>query len=167
MTTRRMPLPLGVPDASGLIYPSILDVETSLTNHKYQDCMVMSAPAGADIGCSIEFSVPDNYVSTPKLVLRGFIDGTPANVFGIGAQLNQLALSDTLDVAYEAEDTASNSTWTGYADKDLYELSITLTPASAFTVGNTVLIFYYRDDSVDTQTINFLLTELFFEYADA
>ena len=44
---------------------------------------------------------------------------------------------------------------------------MTLTPASAFTAGREVLIRYYRDDSVDTQTINFLLTELFFEFNDA
>jgi len=101
------------------------------------------------------------------LVLRGIIDGTPANVFGIGAQLLEVAAAATVDAAYEAEDVASNSTWTGYADEEIYELSITLTPASAFTAGREVLIRYYRDDSVDTQTINFLLTELFFEFNDA
>ena len=165
MTTQRLPLPFGMPDVG--VYPSKLSSELSLTNAKQQECMVMPAPTGSDIGAETLFNVPATYVGTPKLVLRGIIDGTPANVFGIGAQLLEVAAAATVDAAYEAEDVASNSTWTGYADEEIYELSITLTPASAFTALREVLIRYYRDDSVDTQTINFLLTELFFEFNDA
>jgi hypothetical protein len=69
-------------------------------------------------------------------------------------------------VAYETEDLASNSTWTGYAAEEMYEETITLTPASAYTVGDTVLLSFYRDDSVDTTTFDFLLTELAFRYSD-
>lgn len=147
------------------VYLSKLSAEMTLTNAKQQFCWVMPAPTGTDLGGELSFEVPQNYVSTPKLVLKGVIDGTPANVFGIGAQLLQRAPSDAVDAAYEAEDTASNSTWTGYADEDEYELSITLTPASSFVVGNTVYIKLYRDDSVDTTTWNFLLTRIDFEYA--
>lgn len=165
MTTQRKPIPFGVPDTG--VYFSKLSAELSLTNAKQQRCLVMPAPSGSDIGAETVFEVPATYVGTPKLVLRGIIDGTPANVFGIGAQLLERTLSDSIDTAYEAEDTASNSTWTGYADEDEYELSITLTPASAFTALRQVYIRYYRDDSVDTQTINFLLTGLYFEFNDA
>lgn len=165
MTTHRLPLAFGRPDAG--VYISALDSELSLTNAKRQLCLVMPAPSGSDIGAETVFTVPANYVGTPKLVLRGIIDGTPANVFGIGAQLLERNLSDSIDTAYEGEDTASNSTWTGYADEDEYELAITLTPSAAFTVLRQVYIRYYRDDSVDTQTINFLLTGLYFEFADA
>lgn len=160
-----MPVPFGRPDVG--VYFSNLGSELSLTNAKRQPCLVMPAPSGSDIGSETVIIVPAIYVGTPKLVLRGIIDGTPANVFGIGAQLLERNLSDTIDAAYEAEDTASNSTWTGYADEDEYELAITLTPASAFTPLRQVYIRYYRDDSVDTQTINFLLTGLYFEFADA
>ena len=165
MTTQRKPIPFGTPDAG--VYGSKLSSELSLTNAKRQRCLVMPAPSGSDIGAETVFEIPANYVGTPKLVLRGIIDGTPANVFGIGAQLLERNLSDSIDTAYEAEDTASNSTWTGYADEDEYELAITLTPSAAFTALRQVYIRYYRDDSVDTQTINFLLTGLFFEYNDA
>ena len=146
------------------VYFSKLNAELPLTNAKQQFCWVMPAPTGADLGGEVLFTVPQNYSSTPALILQGVIDGTPANVLGIGAQLLQVAASATVDAAYEAEDTASNSTWTGYADEEMYRLSITLTPSSAFTAGNTVLIKVYRDDSVDTQTINFLMTDLLFSY---
>ena len=165
MATQRMPIKFGMPDVG--VYPSKLSSELTLTNAKQQDCLVMPAPTGADIGAETGFIIPTGYVGTPRLILRGIIDGTPANVFGIGAQLLERNLSDSIDAAYEAEDVVNNSTWTGYADEDEYELAITLTPASAFTVLRQVYIRYYRDDSVDTQTIAFLLTGLYFEYADA
>lgn len=160
-----MPIPFGRPDAG--VYLSALSSELSLTNAKEQICLVMPAPTGSDIGASTLFTVPVTYVGTPVLVLRGIIDGTPANVLGVGAVLLERAASDTIDAAYETEDTASNSTWTGYADEDEYEITISLTPASAFTAHRQVYIRYYRDDSVDTQTIGFLLTGLYFQFADA
>lgn len=149
------------------VYFSKLNSELTLTNAKQQFCWVLPAPTGSDLGGEVQFTVPQNYSSTPALVLTGFIDGTPANTLGIGAQLLQVATSSTVDAAYEAEDTASNATWTGYADEEFYSLSITLTPSSAFTPGNTVLIKFYRDDSVDTQTINFLMTDLLFSYTQS
>lgn len=166
MATHRMPLPLGQPDASGSVYPSLLSIELSLTNSKKIPCMVMLAPTGSDIFCELAFKIPKNYVGTPKLVITGVIDGTPANVFGITTQQVSVDDSETADVAYETEDTASNSTWTGYADEDMYEISVPLTPASAYVPDDTVLLKYGRDDSVDTQTIAFLVTGLEFEYAD-
>src|SRR3990167_1479870 len=165
MTTQLLPIPLGMPDVG--VYPSKLSSELSLTNAKEQECLVMPAPTGSDIGASTRFSVPATYVGTPLLRLRGYIDGTPANVFGIGATLQQIAVAATVDAAYEAEDVASNSTWTGYADEELYEIDITLTPASAFTANAEVNLRFYRDDSVDTQTINFLLVAAFFVFNDA
>lgn len=146
------------------IYPSRLDAELSLTNAKTQACIVMPAPSGSDIGFSTEIQVPDNYASTPVIRLVGIIDGTPANVFGIGVQLLERNISDAADTAYEAEDTASNSTWTGYADEDYYWLDVTLTPSAALTPGRRLQLKVYRDDSVDTQTINFLLTDAVFRY---
>ena len=156
MTTKRIPIGGDVMFDTG-IYPSRLDAELSLTNVKKQICIVMPAPTGSDIGFECSFRVPDDYASGPKFVFRGVIDGTPASVFGVGVQLLEVNVSATVDAAYEAEDLASNSTWTGYADEEEYELSVTLTPASALTIGRTLYLRVYRDDSVDTQTINFLL----------
>src|SRR5262245_23106896 len=94
------------------VYISKLTSQMSLTNVKNQLCVVLPFPTGADLGFEVLFTVPQNYGSSPVLVAKVVIDGTPANTFGIGAQLLQVADSATIDAAYEAEDTASNATWT-------------------------------------------------------
>lgn len=154
-------------DASGDIFPSILDVEMTLTNAKLQNCIVMEFPTGSDIGFELSFVVPPDYVGSPVLVIRGVLNGTPASVLAFGAQQVSVDDSETVDVAYETEDLASNSTWTGYAAEEMYEETITLTPASAYVAGDTVYLSFYRDDSVDTTTFDFLLTDLAFQYSDA
>lgn len=146
---------------------SKLASEMSLTNAKQQFCWVMPAPTGSDIGGELQFEVPQNYLSSPVLVFRGIIDGTPANTFAVGVQLLQRDVSESVDTVYEAEDTANNATWTGYADEDEFSLSVTLTPSSAFVAGRTVYLKVYRDDSVDDTTWAFLLTRLMFEYTEA
>jgi len=148
------------------VYVSKLSSELSLTNAKQQLCVVMPAPSGADLGFELAFTIPQNYSSSPVLVIKGVLDGTPANVLAFGAQQLSVADSEAVDAAYEAEDTANNSTWTGYADEDMYEETITLTPASAYVAGDTVLLKFYRDDSADTTTFNFLLTDLLFQYTE-
>ncbi len=168
MATHRVPI-LGAgtsPDTSGLIFPAPIDSQLTMANAKKQLCYVMSAPAGADIGILGAFQIPQNYVGTPKIIARGVIDGTPANVFAVGFQKNALADSEAVDAAYGAEQLANNSTWTGYADEDMYEIEIALT-AGDYAVGDTVLFFFFRDDNVDTTSWNFLLTSLEFEYTDA
>ena len=148
------------------VYNSRLDSELTLANPKKQACIVMPAPTGADLGIEVAFKIPENYSGDPVLVITGVIDGTPANVLGFGAQQLSRADSEAVDTAYAAEDTASNSTWTGYADEDVYIETITITPAAAYVAGDTIYLKFYRDDSVDTQTINFLLTDLEFQYTE-
>lgn len=156
------------PDTSGDIYPSFLDVELALGNLSpgHIDCMVMEYPTGSDIGGELVFTVPQNYAGSPVLVIKGVIDGTPANVLAFGCQQIAVADSETVDVAYEAEDTASNSTWTGYADEDEYDETITITPAAAWNPGEKVFLYFYRDDGTDTTTWNFLLLDLLIQYSD-
>lgn len=149
------------------VYMSKLNAELSLTNDKAQTCIVLPYPAGADLGISGQFDVPQNYAGTPVMVAKVVIDGTPANTLGIGAQQIAVDDSETVDVAYETEDLANKSSWTGYADEEQLEITITLTPASAYQPGDTVFYRFYRDDNVDTQTINVLLIDLLFRYSDA
>lgn len=149
------------------VYVSKLSSQLSLTNVKNQLCVVMPFPTGADLGFEVSFVVPENYSADPVLVIRGVIDGTPANVLAFGAQQLSRADSEAVDTAYETEDVASNSTWTGYADEDEYVEALALTPASAYAAGDEVYLKFYRDDSVDTQTIDFLLTHLEFQYTEA
>jgi hypothetical protein len=75
--------------------------------------------------------------------------------------------SEAIDTAYEAEDLANNSTWTGYVDEDMYEETIALTPAAAYQAGDTVFLRFFRDDSVDDTTFDFLLLDLSFQYTES
>lgn len=147
------------------VYISKLNSQMSLTNPKQQICIVMPFPTGSDLGFECLFSIPLNYDSSPVLVIRGVLDGTPANTLAFGVQQVSLADSESVDAAYGSEDTASNSTWTGYADEDMYQETITLN--TTYAPGDIALFKFYRDDSVDTTTFDFLLTDLLFQYSEA
>ena len=149
------------------VYLSKLTSQLSLTNVKTQFCWVFPYPTGSDLGGELAFVVPQNYSSAPVIVIKGVIDGTPANTFGVGAQQLSRANSESIDTAYETQDLASNATWTGYINEDMYEISITLTPASAYVAGDTVFVKLYRDDSVDSTTWDFLVTDILFQYTES
>jgi hypothetical protein len=166
MATFQMPIGFGMPDTSGDIYPSKISIELSMTNAKDQDCLMMEYPTGSDIGTSLVFTVPQNYAGSPVLFIKGILDGTPANDLAFGAQQLGRDDSEAVDTAYETEDLAENGTWTGYADEDMYEDSIALTPTSAYVAGDTVFLWFFRDNDQDTTTFNFLVTDLLFQYSD-
>jgi hypothetical protein len=149
------------------VYVSPLTSQMALTNVKRQLCVVMPFPTGADLGFELEFTLPQNYASAPVLVIKGVLDGTPANVLAFGVTQIARADSESIDTAYEAEDVANNSTWTGYADEDMYEETITITPTASYVAGKTVFLKFFRDDSVDTTTFDFLLTDLRFQYTES
>jgi hypothetical protein len=149
------------------VYPSTMAAEMSLTNSKATQVIVLPYPTGSDLGLMGVFTLPQNYVGSPVFVARYIIDGTPANTLGVAAQQITVAAAATADVAYETEDTASNATWTGYADEEVASISVTITPTATYTAGNQVWWYFYRDDSVDDTTWNALLVDLIFQYADA
>jgi hypothetical protein len=138
-----------------------------LSNAKNQLAIVMPFPTGADLGFELAFSVPANYSGSPVLVIRGILDGTPANAIAWGALELGVADSETIDAAYETEDLTENSTWTGYAIEEMYEQTLTLTPAAAYQPGDTIYLHFFRNDSSDTTTFDFVLTDLLFRYAEA
>lgn len=169
MATHEIPI-LGVfhaPDASGDVFFQTLEAALTLGTATLGNlgCYTMSAPTGADTGIYGNLVIPQNYAGTPVLVIRGYL-GQAANTLAFGFQQKGLSASDSLDQAFEAEDTASNATWTGFAAEDLYEETITITPGSAYSVGDVVNWFFYRDDSVDTQTGEFHIASLAFRYSD-
>lgn len=165
MATHEMPVGLGQPDTSGEVFPSLLSVELA-TSAKRQECMVFQSPSGSDPSVELAFRIPQNYAGSPVIVLRGVIDGTPANTLGVRAQQLSRDVSEGNATAYETEDTASNATWTGYADEDEYEETIALTPDAAYVAGDTIYLQVGRDDSADDSAVNFLVTEIFFQYSD-
>ena len=148
------------------VFPSTLAAELSLTNSKSTQVIVIPFPTGADVGLMGRFTIPQNYVGTPVLAIQMILDGTPANTIAFGLQQIAVGDSDTRDVAYEAEDTASNGTWTGYADEDGYNLNITITPTATYSAGKQVYWYLYADDSVDTTTFNKLIESISFQYSD-
>lgn len=166
MSTFRIPLGTGFPDTSGSVYPSTMNAEMALTNVKYIPVMVMAYPTSGDVGTAFVFRIPENYVGTPALKIYGILDGTPANVLAFGASHIAVADTETTDVAYDTDDLVNISSWTGYSDEDLIVLTISLTPASAYVVGDVIFLRVYRDDSVDTTTFNFLLLGVDFQYSD-
>lgn len=167
MATFQMPILNNTINFDAGVYPSTMAAEMTLTNSKATSVIVMPYPTGADVGLMGAFTIPQNYVGTPVFVIRCIIDGAPANTMGFGVQQICIDDNDSADVAYEAEDTASNATWTGYADEDLYEETITITPTATYNAGDVVFWYLYRDDSVDTTTLNVLLVDVLFQYADA
>jgi hypothetical protein len=148
------------------VYVSPYTSQLALANPKPQLPVVLPFPNGADLGLSGSFTVPSNYAADPVLRATFVIDGTPANVLGLAALHVQVADQGGIDVAYEAEDTATVNAWTGYADKDLLVLTLALTPSAALVPGNTVYWRFVRDDSADTQSIDMLLRDLEFQYTE-
>lgn len=168
MTTRFLPLVNSsfIPDSSGDIFPSPLDVLLTMANAKDDIGFSWAFPTGSDIVASFDFRIPSDFVGTPVLLIEYVIDGTPAAILAFGMQQVAVDVSETVDVAYETEDLANNSDWTGFADEDLNEETITITPSVAYTSGQKVFATVFRDDSVDTSTFDIILTGLWFQYSD-
>ena len=170
MATRELPI-LGAmtsPDDSGDVFFEPLESALALTTAALGNllCLTMLAPTGSDIGVYGKFTIPQGFVGTPVLVIRGVI-AQAASVLAFGVNFVAHADSDAIDVAFSDTDLDQNSTWTGYAIEDMYEQLITLTPASAFVVGDEVFFFCFRDETQDTQTGEFHLTGLSLRYSDA
>lgn len=169
MATHDLPI-LGastVPDTSGDVFfePIEIAIATTAANLSMLG-VTMQFPTGSDIGLYGKFTIPQNYVGTPVLVIRGILDGNSGTVaFGL-QQTGGIADNETSDVVFESEDIASFDSST-YSDEDVFEETITITPGSAYVAGDEVHFFFYRDDSVDTTAIELSLTGLFFRYQDA
>lgn len=155
-----------IPDTSGFCFWSPLNVQLSMTNSVPTMCLVMQDPnGGGDSGFYAAFRVPQNYSSSPVLHIQYVIDGTPTNVVAFGCQSLPLTDSEAVDAALGTEDTASNSTWTGYADEDLVEESITLSNLST-AAGEWVEMFIFIDDGTHTFAGNVLVVSCELEYSD-
>ena len=170
MATHDIPIlgPFTVPDSSGTCFlqPIEVGVATVAANLDML-AFTMNFPTGSDLGLFGKFNIPQNYSGTPVLVIRGVIEGA-ANTLAFGVEcVGGVADKETVDAAFEAEDLASNATWTGYADEEMYLETITMTPAAAYVAGDEVFFHFFRDDSVDDTTFDFHLTGLFFRYNDA
>ena len=150
-----------------LVFPGKVKNQLSLANAPGEESIIVlpnAAAIAADTGIRGTFTVPQNYSSTPILVIRGILDGAPTTlVIAFGVQMKPLADDEAYDQALGTQDIASASS-VSQADEDEYVETITLTNAGTFVIGDVVPYFFYIDDSVHTYTGQFLLQGLFFRY---
>ncbi len=171
MATRRKSILNGsfMPDGSGKCYPAPISTQVTHANPKGQSVIVMEAPATAgDVGFEGDFKVPATYVDgSEKLIITGLYAGDPTSLASrwITTML-AVAASESIDQAYSSEMGVTESTWTGYADEDMIEMEIDIS-SIVFAQKDTVFFTFALDDTIDTQTAAFLLTDLEFEYLDA
>lgn len=151
------------------VFEAPINTQLSMTNTKKQMVIVMQDPNGAgDKGFEGSFTIPEDYVGTPRFEVKYVLDGAPgSSVVGFGVQQGMVDEAATVDAAYEAEDVASNSTWTGYADEELVTEVITITPTATWAAGKAVDYKFFIDDSAHTYTGNVLIKHLNLLYADA
>jgi hypothetical protein len=136
-----------------------------------QQLAYVMADGGSDEGLNLRFHIPKNYVGTPKLVVKGILDGAPSagDDLAFGFRKRAVANNESADGTFDAEQTAQNadigSTGTNHANEDLFEISITLT-AGDYAVDDEVYGYVFIDASQTTYTGNFLLTDVLFEFTD-
>jgi hypothetical protein len=174
MATHRLPVAIIKPDA-GVPLDLISNQITSATGPSVGNLLAyVLADGGSDEGVYIKFSVPKNYVGTPKIVVRGILDGAPgaSDVLAFSFRKRSVANNESADGTFDAEQTSSatiGSSGSAHSDEDEVEQSVTLT-AGDYAVDDSVLGYLALDASVNTYAGNFLLYAddgVFFEYADA
>lgn len=172
MSTHRKPIRVTGPDST--CYPTMIaDQITEAAAPSVGNIPAwLMVDAGSDNGVYVCFAVPKNYVGTPKLVVRGVLDGAvgATDTLGFGFRKRAVADNEAADGSFDAEQTVSSTIGatggSSHADEDLIELSITLT-AGDFAVDDEVFGYLYIDASGTTYAGNFLLTSVLFEYTDA
>ena len=164
MATHELPIigPTMLPESG--VFLDRIGNQITATNEIGNQLAVVMADGGSDEGFYGSFNVPQNYVGTPVIVVRGIIDGAMSSVtLQFGIQGITKDHGEATDVAYSTEDTGNESS--DHADEDLVEVTISLSNFSGFAVGDTVFYYFYIHASGDYAG-NFLLTDLLFRYAD-
>lgn len=169
MATPRIPCDITGQD-TGVPFDRVSNQITSSTapgiGQRY--CYVL-ADGGSDEGVYINVDIPDNYASTPIIVVRGILDGVPGAsdvlAFSVKSR-NGVANNGAADAAtFPTEDLASatiGSSGTNHSNEDYYEEEIALT--TTFAAGDALDAYVAIDASVNGYLGNFLLTDVFFKY---
>lgn len=170
MATLRMPIKISSLD-SGVPLDLVSNQITSATAPSVGNLVLpVLADGGSDEGVYVSFSVPKNYVGTPKLVVKGILDGAPgaSDTLGWGARELIAANNATADGTFAAEQTVSatiGSGGTNHSNEDLIEQVIDLT--GTYVVDSDVSMYVYLDASGTSYAGNVLLKSVEFQYADA
>ncbi len=154
------------PDTTGDCFFQPAEVAMTLTtDFGTLKVLTFNAPA-ADAGIYGILTIPQTFVDTPVIVIRGVIAEID-NDMGFGFQQVPIAVSETFDIALEGEDLGGITDWTGLVIEDVVEITITVIPDASFVAGDVVPFFLFRNADVDDQTAAFHLTGLFFRFNDA
>lgn len=173
MATIRRPVQILGMDST--VFPALISTQiTSATAPSIGNlpAYVLNETGSVDEGVYVRFKIPKNFVSAPKLVITGVLDGTvgATDTLGFGFRKRASANNEAADGTFDAEQTTTatigSTGGSSHSDEDLYETSITLT-AGDYAVDDQVSGYLYIDASGNTYTGNFLLTAIEFEYADA
>jgi hypothetical protein len=171
MATLRKAVQIINPDSN--VSPTVIANEITSTNPIDNFIgYLMNDGIGSDNGVYCQFNVPKNYVGTPKIVVKGLLDGGPgaSDVLGFGVTGLPVANNESEDQAFGSEDLASatiGSGGLGYSDEDMLAMSITLSNIGTLVVDDLVFIYVFLDVSVTDYAGNFILQSIEFEYADA
>jgi hypothetical protein len=174
MATRRIDISLG--PASALdsdVFQNLVGNEiTAAASPSVGDILAtVLADGGSDEGWKDRFEIPQEYVGTPKITIKGILDGAPgaSDTLGFGFRKRAVADNESADGTFDAEQTVSatiGSSGSGHSDEDDFELSITLT-AGDYAVADSVYFYFYIDASGTSYTGNVLITGVDFEFVDA
>lgn len=171
MTTATIPLPLEgwlTPDASDSSnYPPGYNVikDSATAPAPYTSCFLFDDSRRE--GILLQFRMPDNYSSSPVLVLQySMVSATSGSVV-CGGRFAAITSGDAQDVdtkAFATEDTASNAVpaTAGY----LKEFSITMSDNDSLAAGDFLRIGVYRlgADGSDTATGDMELRSVSLQY---
>ncbi len=170
MATWRYPTEIKNPD-SNVPIDLISNQLTSATAPSIGNLIAyILADGGSDEGVYGLFEIPKNYVGSPKIIIKGILDGAPgaSDTLGFGFRKRAVADNEAADGTFDAEQTVSvtiGSAGNNYSDEDLCVMTITLT-AGDYSVDDQVYYYMYIDASETTYAGNFLLTSIEFEFSD-
>lgn len=125
----------------------------------------------ADNGVYCHVNIPKNYVGTPKIIVKGILDGAPGatNTLGFALRKRAVANDESADGTFDAEEGATaaiiGSSGLNYSDEDLLDMALALT-AGDFAVDDLVYFFVYTNVSANSYAGNFLLQSVEFEWTD-
>jgi len=154
-----------IPDAAGPYFAPLSVADAGIgTAPGLEIGLVLDCDPASDLGCSGKFRMPEDYASTPVLIITGTIDGTVGTEdINTGMEVLARADNEAYDTAFETEDTATFQS-DAYTDQDVFEETMALGNAT-LAANDMVAYHFFIDDSAGTPfTGNILVTGLFLKY---
>jgi len=166
MATHQTPImgPNTLPE-SGVFFDMVGNQITA-TNEVGNQLALVMADGGSDVGIHGNFTVPQNYVGTGKIIVKGILDGVmTSKTLAFGVQGIAREDNEAVDAAYSTEDLGNVTA--DHADEDLFKVEITLSNLTGLAAGDTVFYYFFIDASVNDYAGNVLITDLLLQFADA